>query len=79
MHIYNLVKLCNLYSRYSTETKVWRKFRNHNSVTNVTKMTCNNPLSDLVNNNAFIKFYEILSICSQDIERKGHSGVNQGP
>ena len=31
---------------------------------------CNNPHVDLVNINAYIKFGEILSIRSQDIERK---------
>ena len=38
---------------------------------------CNNLNLGLVNINAYIKFGEILSICSQDIEQK--SGVNQGP
>ena len=38
---------------------------------NVQKNICNNPKLDLVNTNAFIKFGEILSICSQDIERGG--------
>ena len=42
-------------------------------------MRCNNPKLDLVNMNAKIKFGEILSICSQDIERKQTFGVNQGP
>ena len=28
--------------------------------------------------NAYIKFGEILSICSQDIERKQNFGINQG-
>ena len=42
-------------------------------------MTCNNPKLDLVNSNAYIKFGEIMSICSQDIERKRNLGVNQGP
>ena len=27
----------------------------------------------------YIKFEEILSICSQDIERKQNFGINQGP
>ena len=31
---------------------------------------CNNPKPDHVNMNAYIKFGEILSICSQDIEWK---------
>ena len=42
-------------------------------------MTANNPNVDLVNMNAYIKFGEILSICSQDIERKRKFGVNQKP
>ena len=39
---------------------------------------CNNPNVDLVNMNTYIKFGEILSICSQDIEWKQKFGVNQG-
>ena len=42
-------------------------------------MTCNNPKVDLVSINAYIKFGEILIICSQDIERKRNFGANQGP
>ena len=38
-----------------------------------------NPNLDLININAFIKFGQILSGCSQDIEWKGSSGINQGP
>ena len=34
------------------------------------KRTCNNPKLDPVNMNAYIKFGENLSICSQDIEWK---------
>ena len=33
----------------------------------------------LVNMNAYIKFGEILSIGSQDIEQKQNFGINQGP
>ena len=33
---------------------------------------CNNPNLDLVDINVYTKFGEILSICSQDIERKQH-------
>ena len=40
---------------------------------------CNDPILDLVNMNAYIKFGEILTICSQDIEQKLNFGVNQGP
>ena len=43
------------------------------------KMMCNNLKIDLGNINAYIKFGEILSICSQDIEQKQSFGINQGP
>ena len=44
-------------------------------------MMYNNPTVDLVklNMNAFIKFGEILSICSQDDKRKQNFDLNQGP
>ena len=42
-------------------------------------MMCNNPNVDVGNMNAYIKFGEILSICSQDIEQKQNLSVNQGP
>ena len=49
------------------------------SRTNVRKMTGNNPKLDHVNMNAYIKFGEIMSVCSYYIERKQHSCVNQEP
>ena len=43
-------------------------------------MICNLPIVDLVNMNAYIKFGEILSICSQDIEQKQkHDGMTGQP
>ena len=39
----------------------------------------NNPNLDIVNINAYLKFGEILSICSQDIEQKQNSDISQGP
>ena len=41
----------------------------HNFGTNVRKMMCSNPKLNLINMNAYIKFGETISICSQDIER----------
>ena len=37
-----------------------------------------NPNLDLININALTKFGEILSICSQDIERNRNSDLYQG-
>ena len=42
-------------------------------------MTANIPNVDLVSINSYIKFGEIQSICSQDIERKRNFGINQRP
>ena len=50
-----------------------------NSVKILQKMTGNNPKPDLVNVDVHTKFGQILSIRSQDIERKRNSDVNQGP
>ena len=53
--------------------------KGHNSVKILQKMTGNNPKLDLVNDDVHTKFGPILSIRSQDIERKRNSEVNQGP
>ena len=53
--------------------------KGHNSLTNLQKMTANNPNVEHVNMNAYIKFGENLLICSQDIEPKRNFGVNQEP
>ena len=42
-------------------------------------MTCTDPKIGVVNINAYLKFDEILSIFSQDIELKQTFGVNQEP
>ena len=47
--------------------------KGHNSVTNLGKMTGNNPKLDLVIINGQAKFGQILSISSQDIVRKQNS------
>ena len=42
------------------------------------KMTGNNPKLDLVGDDVYTKFGQILSICSQDIEWKRNFNINQG-
>ena len=39
----------------------------------------NNPNLDLVSINAYAKFGQIPSICSQNIERKQNSDIDQRP
>ena len=53
--------------------------KGRNSVKILQKMTGNNPKLDLVNDDVQTKYCQILSIPSQDIERKQNSEVNQGP
>ena len=49
--------------------KFWCKSR-ATTLVQMSEIMRNNPNLYLVNMNAYIKFDEILSICSQDIERK---------
>ena len=53
--------------------------KGHNSVKILRKVTGNNLKLDHVNIDVHIKFDQILSICSRDIERKRNSDVNQEP
>ena len=59
--------------------KVWCKPRAITLVQILEKIMCNNAKLELVNINAYIKFGENVSTCSQDIEQKRNFGVNQGP
>ena len=65
-----MVKLCPFVLKISNGNEILAYSKGHNSGTNGQKMMCHNPNVDLVNMNAYIKFGEILSICSQDIEQK---------
>ena len=74
MHIKKLI--C---SQGIERNKILTSIKGQNSVKSLQKMTGNNPKLDLVNVDVHINFSQILSICSQDIERKQNSDVNQGP
>ena len=66
----NWVKFCSIVLKILNRNEILTSSKGHNVVTNKQKMTGNNPNADLVNIYQYIKFGEILSICSQDIERK---------
>ena len=53
-----------------SRNKILTSIKGHDIVQNKQKITGNNSNLDLVNMNAYIKFGEFLSICSQDIEQK---------
>ena len=79
MWIQNLVTFCQFVLEILSGNEILMSIKGRNSVKILRKMTGNNPKLDLVNVDVHTKFGQILSICSQDIERKRNSGVNQGP
>ena len=79
MCIQNLVRFCQFFLKILSENKILTSIKGHNSFKSLQKVTGNNPKLDLVNVDVHTNFGHILSICSQDIERKRNSDVNQGP
>ena len=79
MCIQNLVRFCQFVVKILSGNEILKSVKGHYSVKILRKMTGNNPKLDLVNDDVHTKFGRILSICSQDIERKQNSDVNQGP
>ena len=79
MGIQNFVIFCLLVLKILSGNKILTSIKGHNSVKILRKITGNNPKLDLVNVDGHTKFGQILSIGSQDIERKQNSDVNQGP
>ena len=53
--------------------------KGRNSVANLRNLTLYNPNLDTINVNVYTNFALILSIGSQDIERKQNFEINQGP
>ena len=79
MCIQNLVRICQFVLKILSGNKILTSIKGHNAIKILRKMTGNNPKLDLVNVDVHTKFGQILSIPSQDIERKQNSDVNQGP
>ena len=74
--IQNLVLFSQLVLK---ENQILTSIKGRNSVANLQKTKSYNINVDLVNDNVNTKFGLDLSICSQDIEQKPNSDVNQGP
>ena len=79
MCIQNLVGFCQVILKILSGNEILKSIKGRNSVKILQKMRGNNPKLDLVNDDVHTKFGRILSIPSQDIERKRNSEVNQGP
>ena len=79
MCIQNLVRFYQFVLEILGGNKILTSIKGRNSVKIMQKMTGTNPKLDLINVDVHTKFGQILSIRSQDIERKQNSEVNQGP
>ena len=79
MCIQNLVKFCPLVLKILSGNEVLTSIKGCNSVTNLRNLTFYNPKLDIINVNVRTKLGKILSIGSQDFERKRNSDINQGP
>ena len=75
----NCVRFCPFVLKILSGNEILTSIKGRNSVRTLQKMTGNNPKLDLVDVDVHTKFGQILSIRSQDIERKQNSDVNQGP
>ena len=74
-----LVRFCQFILKILSGNEILTSIKGRNSVKILRKMMGNNPKVDLVNADVHTKFGQILLICSNDIERKRNSDVNQGP
>ena len=79
MCIQNLVRVCLFVLEILSGKEILTSIKSPNSVKILRKILGNNPKLDLVNVDVHTKFGQILPICSQDIERKQNSDINQGP
>ena len=79
MCIQNLVGFCQFVLKILSGNEILTSIKGRNSVNILRKMMGNNPKLDLVYDNVHTKSGQILSIRSQDIERKQNSDINQGP
>ena len=79
MCIQNVVRFCHLVLKILSGNEILMSIKGRNSVKILRKTTGNNPKLDLVNDDVQAKFGQILSICSQDIERKLNSDVSIRP
>ena len=79
MCIQNLVLFCQFVLKILSKKQILTSIKGRYSVANLRKTKIYNTNLDLVTDNVYTNFGLILSIRSQDIERKSNFDVNQGP
>ena len=78
MCIQNLVTFCQFVLKILSKKQILTSIKGRNSVANLRKTIIYNNNVDLVNDDVYTKYCLILSIRSQDIEKKPNSDINQG-
>ena len=78
MCIQNLVLFCQLVLKILSKNQILTSIKGRNSVANLRKTKIYNTNLDLVTDNVYTNFGLILSIRSQDIEKKTNFDINQG-
>ena len=79
MCIQNVVSFCQLVLKILSKNQILTSIKGRNYVANLRKTKIYNTNLDLVTDNVYTNFGLILSIRSQDIERKPNFDINQGP
>ena len=79
MCVQNLVSICLFVLKIMSRNQILTSIKGRYSVANLRKTMIYITNVDIVNDNVCTKFGLNLSICSQDIEQKLNSEVNQGP
>ena len=70
MCIQNLVSFCQFVLKILSKNQILMSMKEHNSVAKLQKTLIYNTNVDLVNDDVCAKFGLILSICSQDNQKK---------
>ena len=79
MCIQKLIKFCPFILKIWSKNQILESIKGRNSFANLRQTTIYNTNIDLVNDDVHTKFGLVLSIYSQDIEKKTNSDINHGP
>ena len=77
MCLQNMVSISLFILKLLNKKRILTSMKGCNAVAKLRKITFYNPKVDLVNNNNNI--YTKKLVCSQDVEEKLNSDINQGP
>ena len=77
--MWDLITFRQFVLKILSENEILTSIKGHNCLIKLRKLPHTNHNLDCVHVNAFAKFGQISSICSQDIKQKYNSDINQRP